>query len=223
MSQQESKKAIFKSLAEIAHALSHHNRLELLEYLGQGQRSVEELASLSGLTFANTSRPLQILRRARLVKTERDGKYILYSLDGEDEVTDLMSSLGRVGERNNAEVQKIMHDYFHNRGTLQAVSQEELLKQLEAGEVTLLDVRPEHEYSVGHLPGALNIPLEQLKEKLSTLPKEQEIIAYCRGPYCMLSVEALNFLKAQGFKVRRLEQGFPEWKAAGFDIEVSAA
>lgn len=215
------KQAIYANLAEVAQALGHAHRLELLEHLAQGPRSVEELAERAGLTFANASRHLQILRRARLVDTTRRGKHVLYSLAGETEVVTLLKALGCVGERNIAEVRQMMSDYFSARDALAPVSRKELLTSLKAGTVTLLDVRPGDEFALGHLPGALNIPLDDLKRRLSKLPKGQEIVAYCRGPYCILSFEAVAMLRAKGFKVRRLEDGFPEWKAAGLKVEAA--
>jgi len=215
------KQAIYSSLAEVAQAIGHAHRLELLEHLAQGQRSVEELAARSGLTFANASRHLQILRRARLVETERRGKHVLYSLSGETEVVALLKALGCVGERNVAEVRQMMADYFDQRDALAPVTRDELMTSLRDGMVTLLDVRPEDEFALGHLPGALNMPLSELELRLSELPKDQEIVAYCRGPYCVLSFEAVASLRARGYKVRRLEDGFPEWKAAGMEIEVA--
>jgi len=219
MSNHSIKQQINEHLAEIAQAIGHANRLEILEYLAQGQHTVEELTSLTGLSVANTSRHLQILRRAKLLQTERKGKYILYSMTNQDEVVTLLRALGVVGERNWLEIQKIMDDYFNAQDELKPISREELLLRLEEGDVTLLDVRPEHEFNLGHLPQALNIPLKDLQDNLTQLPKHHEIIAYCRGAYCVLSVEAIKYLQKQGFKVRRLEDGFPEWKAAGLMIE----
>lgn len=216
------KQAIYSSLAEVAQAIGHAHRLELLEHLAQGQRSVEELAARSGLTFANASRHLQILRRARLVETERRGKHVLYSLVGETEVVALLKALGCVGERNVAEVRQMMTDYFDARDALAPVTRQELIASLRDGMVTLLDVRPEDEFVLGHLPGALNVPFSELERRLSELPKDHEIVAYCRGPYCVLSFEAVASLRARGYRVRRLEDGFPEWKAAGLDVEVAA-
>lgn len=216
------KRVIFESLAELAQALGHANRLELLELLAQGARSVEELTSATGMSFANTSRHLQILRRARLVETKRKGKHVLYSLAGDGEVVALLSALGRTGERNIAEIRQIMSDYFFARDALAPLSRDELTVKLRDGTVTLLDVRPEAEFDLGHLPGALNLPLKALEKRLSTLPKEQEIVAYCRGPYCILSFEAVALLRAKGYRARRLEDGFPEWKAAGRDVESTA-
>jgi rhodanese-related sulfurtransferase len=216
------KQAIFARLAEVAQALGHAHRLELLEHVAQGMRSVEELSARANLSFANTSRHLQILRRARLVDTERRGKHVLYRLAGGNEVVDLMRALGRVGERNVAEVSRVMTDYFHARDALEAVSRKELISRLRDGLVTVLDVRPEDEFALGHLPGALSIPLSELKHRLGELPADREVIAYCRGPYCVLSFEAVATLRARGYRVRRLEDGYPEWKAAGLPVEAVA-
>ncbi|CAB3750217.1 ArsR family transcriptional regulator [Burkholderia puraquae] len=223
MSSTGPKQAIYASLAEVAQAIGHPNRLELLEHLAQRERSVEELTALSGMTFANTSRHLQILRRARLVDTERRGKHIVYRLAGDSEVVVLMKALGRVGERNVAEVNKVMGDYFHARDALEPVSRDELTARLADGLVTLLDVRPHDEFAQGHLPGALSIPLPELDARMSELPAGTEIVAYCRGPYCVFAVEAVAALRAHGFKAARLEDGFPEWKAAGLAVETGAA
>jgi rhodanese-related sulfurtransferase/DNA-binding transcriptional ArsR family regulator len=216
------KQAIFASLAEVAQALGHAHRLELLEHLAQGERSVEGLAARAGLNFANTSRHLQILRRARLVETQRHGKHVLYRLAGDAQVVELMKALGRVGERNVAEVNRVMTDYFHARDALEAVSREDLVARLHDGLVTVLDVRSEDEFALGHLPGALNIPLAELERRLAELPANREVIAYCRGPYCVLSFEAVAALRTRGYVVHRLEDGYPEWKAAGLPVEAAA-
>jgi rhodanese-related sulfurtransferase/DNA-binding HxlR family transcriptional regulator len=217
------KRTVFASLAEIAQALGHSNRLELLEHLGQGERSVEDLAARSGLSFANTSRHLQILRRARLVEATRSGKRVLYCLAGEDTVVPLLSALGRVGERNIAEVERVMAEYFRARDSLEPVSREMLTARLRDGLVTILDVRPQDEFELGHIPGALNVPLAELERRLAELHADQEIVAYCRGPYCVLSFEAVATLRARGFDARRLEGGYPEWKAAGLPIAAATA
>jgi len=182
-------------------------------------RSVEELSARAHLTFANTSRHLQILRRARLVDTERRGKHVLYRLAGDTEVVALIKALGRVGERNVAEIGRVVSDYFQARDALEPVSRDDLVARLRDDLVTVLDVRPEDEFALGHLPGALNIPLAELERRLGELPKGREVIAYCRGPYCVLSFEAVAALRARGYRVRRLEDGYPEWKAAGLPIE----
>lgn len=219
MTVERPKQAIYASLAEVAQALGHPHRLELLEHLAQGVRSVEELSTRSSLTFANTSRHLQILRRARLVETERSGKHILYRLAGDAEVVSLIRALGRVGERNLAEIDRVLTDYFRARDSLDPVSRDELVGMLQDGLVTVLDVRPKDEFAVGHLPGALNIPIAELERRLGELRLEQEVIAYCRGPYCVFSVEAVSALRSRGYRVRRLEDGYPEWKAAGLPVE----
>ncbi|MER9058144.1 metalloregulator ArsR/SmtB family transcription factor [Mesorhizobium sp. M0910] len=216
------KQAIFASLAEVAQALGHAHRLELLEHLAQGERSVEGLAARAGLNFANASRHLQILRRARLVEAERHGKHMLYRLSGDVLVVELMKALGRVGERNVAEVNRVMTDYFQARDALEAVSPEELVSRLRDGLVTVLDVRSEDEFALGHLPGALNIPFAELENRLAELPANREVIAYCRGRYCVLSFEAVAALRARGYVAHRLEDGYPDWKAAGLPIEAAA-
>jgi ArsR family transcriptional regulator len=217
------KHAIFASLAEVALALGHANRIDLLEHLAQRERSVEELTSLSGMSFANTSRHLQILRRARLVETARRGKHVLYSLAGGTEVVTLIKSLGRVGERNVAEVNRVLNDYFRARDSMEALTREDLAGRIADGLVMVLDVRPEDEFAVGHLPGARNIPVAELDRRLNELPADVEIVAYCRGPYCVFAFEAVAALRAKGFKAVRLEDGFPEWKAAGFAVETRAS
>jgi ArsR family transcriptional regulator len=218
MSSRGPKQAVFACLAEAARALGHAHRLELLEHLGQGERSVEDLAARTGLTFANTSRHLQILRRARLAEPRREGKRMLYSLNGGEEVVRLLHALGRVGERNVAEIERVMAAYFRARDAMEPVSREDLLARVRDGRATVLDVRPEDEFALGHLPGALNVPLAALERRLAELPRDGEIVAYCRGPYCVLSFEAVAALRARGFRVRRLEDGYPEWKAAGLPV-----
>lgn len=213
------KQTVFTALAEIAQALGHVHRLELLEHLGQGERAVEDLAARTGLTFANTSRHLQILRRARLVEPRREGKRMLYSLAGGDEIVRLLHALGRVGERNVAEIERVMAAYFRARDEMEPVSRADLLARMRDGVVTVLDVRPEDEFALGHVPGAVNVPLSALERQLADLPRDKEIVAYCRGPYCVLSFEAVAELRARGFSVRRLEDGFPEWKTNGLPVE----
>ena len=202
-----------------ARAVGHAHRLELLERLGQGERSVEDLAARAGLALANTSRHLQLLRRGGLVQGRRDGKRVYYRLAGEDAVVDLLTALSRVGERSSAEIARVMASYFRARDDMEAVSREELLDRLRCGAVTLIDVRPEDEFAHGHLPGALNIPLGRLELRLAELPPDREVVAYCRGPWCVLSFEAVALLRRRGHLARRLEDGFPEWKVAGLPIE----
>ena len=209
------KQHVFASLAAIAQALGHAHRLELLEHLGQGERSVDDLATRAGLTLANTSRHLQLLRRAALVEGKRDGKRIFYRLAGTDVVVGLLHALSRVGERNSAEIARVMTSYFRERDDFEPVSREELLERLRCGAATVLDVRSEDEFAQGHVVDALNIPLAQLERRLAELPADQQIVAYCRGPWCVLSFEAVALLRRRGYQVRRLEDGFPEWKVAG--------
>jgi rhodanese-related sulfurtransferase len=218
MSSLSPKQHVFASLAAIAQALGHAHRLEMLEHLAQGERSVEDLADRAGITLANCSRHLQLLRRAGLVEGRREGKRVFYRLAGEDAVIGLLNALSRVGERNSAEIARVMTSYFRARDELEPVSRTELLDRLRAGAAAVLDVRPEDEFQQGHLPGALNIPLAQLERRLAELPPDREIVAYCRGPWCVLSFEAVAALRQRGFQARRLEDGFPEWKVAGLPI-----
>lgn len=217
------KQRIFSKLAELAQAIGHPHRLEIIEQLAQGERSVEELATRTGLSIANTSRHLQILRRARLAEPRREGKRMLYSLIGETDVIALLKALGRIGERNVAEVELVMTSYFHARDALEPVSRDELLARMNDDCVVLLDVRPQDEFALGHLPGALSIPLAALERELARLPRDRQVVAYCRGPYCVLSFEAVATLRAKGYDARRLEDGYPEWKAAGLPVEAGQA
>jgi ArsR family transcriptional regulator len=211
------KLALFAQFAAVAKALGHAHRLELLEQLSQGERTVEVLAGRIGLSIANASQHLQHMRRAGLVANRRDGKFVYYRL-ADDAVLDLLAALRRIAERNVAEVERVVRNYFDQRDSLEAVSREELLERSRAGTVTILDVRPEDEFALGHLPGALNIPLRELEARLGELDLGQEVVAYCRGPYCVLSYEAVAALRARGFKARRLEDGMPEWRVAGLPV-----
>jgi ArsR family transcriptional regulator len=215
------KNQIFVQFAELARILGHAHRLELIEHVSQGERSVERLAELTELSFANTSQHLQQLRRGGFVQARRDGKRVLYRL-ADGPILSLLAALRSYAERNRAEVGKIVSDYFDRLDQLEPVSREELVSRLQAGTVVVLDVRPEDEFALGHVPGALNIPVEELERRLAELPKDQEIVAYCRGPYCVFSFEAVAALRLKGFRVRRLEDGFPEWKAEGLPIEAAA-
>ena len=221
MSSPGPKQHVFESLAGIAQALGHAHRLELLEHLGQGEHSVELLAERTGLTLANASRHLQRLRRAGLVVGRREGKRVFYRLAEEDAAVRLLHALSAFGERSSAEIARVVASYFRARDALEPVSRAELLDRLSCGAVTLLDVRPEDEFAHGHLPGALNVPLAQLARRLSELPPEREVVAYCRGPWCVLSFEAVAMLRGQGYRVRRLADGLPEWKAAGLPVETA--
>jgi ArsR family transcriptional regulator len=217
MKRQNPKQALFAQFAVVAKTLGHAHRLELLEQVAQGERSVEILAQRTGLSIANASQHLQHLRRAGLVTARRAGKFAYYQL-ADDAVLDLVAALQRIAERNVAEVGRVLHSYFHDRDSLEPVSRAELLQRSRAGAVTILDVRPEDEFALGHLPDAVNIPLRVLEVRLSELDRTQEIVAYCRGPYCVLSFEAVATLRARGFKARRLVDGLPEWRAAGLSV-----
>jgi ArsR family transcriptional regulator len=216
------KHEVFAAFAAVAQAIAHPHRLELLEHLGQGERSVEVLAARSGLSVANTSRHLQHLRRARLAVARRDGKRMLYRLT-DRRVVDLLSMLREVSERNVADVQRLVAAYFRRRDSLEPVSRDEIMRRMREGSVTVLDVRPTDEYADGHLPGAINIPIAAIQHRLSELPADREIVAYCRGAYCVFSFEAVAALRAHGFAARRLQDGLPEWRAAGLPVETGQA
>ena len=220
MSRENPKRALFEQFAAVARTLGNSHRLELLELLAQGERSVESLADLTGLTIANTSQHLQNLRRAGLVATRREGKRIFYRL-ADEEVVSLLGSLRQVAERNLAQVERIVASYFRERDSLEPISREELVRRTRRGLVTLIDVRPAEEYTAGHIPGAINVPLKELARRLKEFPSATEVVAYCRGPYCVLSYEAVWALRHRGFKARRLEDGYPEWKIAGLPVETT--
>ncbi len=217
MSSDNPKRALFAGLAEVAKALGHGHRLEILELLAQGERSVEALADRLGLPIANASQHLRLMRRNGLLASRREGKRVFYRLS-DPSVLELGVALRRVAERNSAEVRDVIAGYFHRRDSLEAVTRRELLRRMKDGTVTVLDVRPPDEYAAGHLPKAINIPLRELARRLPELPKSRQIVAYCRGPYCVLVFEAVALLRDRGFRVRRLEDGFPEWKSAGLPI-----
>lgn len=221
MSTRSPKQALFAEFAAVARALGHVHRLELLEQLAQGERSVEILAQKTGLSIANSSQHLQQMRRAGIVSTRRDGKFVYYRL-ADDGLLDLLAALRGIAERNVAEVEWIVRSYFNDRDSLVPVSRKELAERLSAGTVTVLDVRPEDEFAIGHVPGALNVPLHALEARLSELNPSQEIVAYCRSAFCVLSYEAVAALRARGFKAQRLEDGFPEWRSAELPVAVGS-
>lgn len=213
------KLALYDSFAFVAKALGHAHRLQLLEQIGQGEQSVEALATATGLSVANASQHLLQLRRAGLVQPRRDGKQVLYLLSGHA-VVHLLSALRDIAETNVAEAQTVIATYFQSQDAMEPIYREELIKRLRKKSVTLLDVRPENEYAMGHIPGAISLPLKQLQRRLKELPRDHEVVAYCRGPYCVLSFEAVALLRKRGFTVRRLADGLPEWRAAGMPVEI---
>jgi ArsR family transcriptional regulator len=217
VSSQSPKQLLYVQFAEVAKALGHSHRLEILELLAQGERSVEALAERAGLSIANASQHLRLLRRTGLLTSRRNGKQIRYRLS-DPAVLDLLAALHRVAERNLAEVRDVVAGYFRQRDALEPVSRKELVRRIKDGQVTVLDVRPEDEFAAGHLPRAINIPLRELPRRLRDLPKNREVVAYCRGPYCVLAFEAAALLRKHGYDVRRLEGGYPEWEAAGLPV-----
>ena len=222
MSTRNPKLALFAQFAAVAKCLAHPHRLELLEQLAQGERSVEVLADRARLSIANASQHLQQMKRVGLLVNRREGKFVYYQLV-DDTILDLLAALRRIAERNVAEVERIVRSYFNNRDSLEPISRAELLQRSRTGEVIVLDVRPEDEFALGHLPCAISVPLRHLETRLAEFDPNQEIIAYCRGPYCVLSYEAVAVLRARGFKARRLEDGLPEWRAAGLPVATGSA
>jgi rhodanese-related sulfurtransferase len=220
MSTTNAKRDIFTNLARIGTALSSPTRIEFLELLAQAERNVEQLANLTGTTVANTSQHLQKLRQAGLIVGRKEGLYVFYRLAG-DEVVGLFSALGQVGEAYLAEVERIVRLYLTQKDDLEPVPAKELLERARKGLVTVLDVRPPEEYAAGHLPSAINIPIHELGKRLRDLPKGREVVAYCRGPYCLMSYDAVSLLRKKGIKARRLVAGLPEWRHAGFPVEHS--
>jgi rhodanese-related sulfurtransferase/DNA-binding transcriptional ArsR family regulator len=218
MSTQNPKRELFQQLALIGTALSSGTRLEFLELLAQGERTVDQLATMTGVSVANTSQHLQKLRQAGLVLGRKEGQYVFYRL-ASDEVVGLLETLGKVGEVHLAEVERIVRIYFAAKDDMEPVPAKELLDRARKGLVTVLDVRPPEEFSAGHLPGAVNIPIHELEKRLSELPKRKEVVAYCRGPYCLMSYDAVQLLRRKGLKARRLQAGLPEWRRAGLPVD----
>jgi len=220
MSTETLKRELYQSIAKVAQALASGNRLQLLEFMAQGERSVDALAAMAGVTVANASQHLQALRRAGLVTARKEGQRVYYRVAGDD-VVRLYDGLRVVAESRLAEVRQLVNEFLGDRGALEPVLAEELLARAKKGLVTVLDVRPREEFEAGHLPGAVNIPIDRLASELARLPKKREVVAYCRGPYCLMSFDAVLKLRQRGWKARRLNEGYPEWKAAGLPIESS--
>ena len=218
MSTDGTKQALYRAIARVAQALSSGNRLLLLEYLAQCDRSVDELAAMTGMSVANTSQHLQALRQAALVTSRKEAQRVYYAIAGDD-VVQMCQLLRGVAENKLAEVDRLVRDFVSRRGEFEAIPAEEVLDRAKKGLVLVLDVRPPEEYAAGHLPGAVNIPIKELEARLASLPKRKEIVAYCRGAYCVWSYEALESLHKRGFRARRLKDGFPGWRATGLPVE----
>lgn len=212
------KDGLYAEFAVLGKALANPHRLEILDLLGQGERSVEQLAREAALSLANASAHLQVLRRARLVEADKRGLNVVYRLAA-PEVFQLWRTLRDVGSARLTEIDRLVENYFADREKLEAVDKEELMRLLKDEAVIVIDTRPEVEYEQGHISSARSVPVENLRRRLSELPRDVEIVAYCRGPYCVYSDEAVRLLHQHGFRARRLSEGFPEWRAAGYPVE----
>ena len=213
------KDAIYEQFSRIGKSVSSPKRLEMLDLLCQGEKTVETLSKETGLTLANTSQHLQTLRAARLVDAEKEGLYVKYRL-ADEMVCEFFRTMRVLAENLLAEVDMIKRRFLEGREGMEPVNRNDLLKRVIEGGVTVLDVRPADEYRTGHIPGALSVPLGHLKNLLSRLPKDQEIVAYCRGPYCVLAIQAVEMLRERGFEAIRLEDGIQDWRAMGLPVEI---
>jgi rhodanese-related sulfurtransferase/DNA-binding transcriptional ArsR family regulator len=216
----EFKDAIYEQLARIGKAAASPKRLELLDLLGQGPRSVEALAEETGQSIANVSQHLQILRAARLVDAKKEGLYVNYRLADEG-VAKFFLAVRELAESRTDEIAQVTRTFFDERDALEPVDRSALIERVRSGEVTVLDVRPVEEFHAGHIPGAVSIPVADLKRRLASLPKYREVVAYCRGPYCVFAVDAVKVLRENGFKAVRMDEGVLEWKARGLPVEVT--
>lgn len=212
------KQSLYEHFAVVAKALGNAQRLELVEHLAQGSRTVDSLAAKIGLPIANVSQHLQAMRKAGLVISQKNGKFVSYRL-ADDSVLAAFAGIRAVAERHSAEVQQVVQAWFNQRDNMEPVTRTELIERMHAGLVTVIDVRPSDEFELGHLPGAISVPIGQLKRWLTKLDAHREVIAYCRGPWCVMSFEAVAALRKRGFRAQRLEDGMPEWKAAGLPVE----
>jgi rhodanese-related sulfurtransferase len=213
------KDAIYAQFARLGKAVAAPKRLELLDLLCQSPRTVETLADQAAISVANTSQHLQVLRAAGLVAADKKGLYVEYRL-ADDEVARFFIGLRGLAESRLAEVERVTREYVERRGTMEGIQGEELMRRVKRGEVTVLDVRPVEEYRAGHIPGALSIPVDELKTRLKELPKTREVVAYCRGPYCVMAVEAVALLRKKGFKAQRMELGVVDWRARGWRVDM---
>ena len=212
------KTAVYGQIARIGQAASSPSRLELLDLLSQGPRTVEALAQQTGQSVATTSHHLQVLRRARLVDAEKSGLYVTYRL-ADPRVDAFLLELRQLAESRLAEIQQLTHQFLDARGALEAVDNDELLRRVRGGEVTLIDVRPREEYVAGHIPGAISLPLADLPKRLKELRKRRDVVAYCRGPYCVMALDAVDLLRRKGFRAQRLDHGVAEWRAQGWRVD----
>lgn len=219
MEGREAKDALYEQFARLGRAIAHPKRIELLELLAQGERSVDALARGTAMGVTNASNHLQVLRHARLVETRKDGTRVLYRLAG-DEVMRLVISLRDVARERLAEVDRVVRDFYRARDALEPLTRDELGRRAADGDLVVLDVRPRDEYEQGHIPGSISVPLDELAERLRTLRRNAEIVAYCRGPFCVLAPQAVEVLRRHGFQARRLEDGLPEWRLAGLPVAV---
>jgi rhodanese-related sulfurtransferase/DNA-binding transcriptional ArsR family regulator len=217
----EFKDALYAQFARIGHALASPKRIELLDLLGQGEKTVEALAEHVATPVKNTSAHLRVLRQARLVETRRDGTYVYYRL-ADDDVFRLLRTLETLGHSRLADVQQVVQSYLDGHDALEPVTFQELRRLMREDDVTVVDVRPAEEYRAGHIPGALSMPVPELKRRLRELPKSREVIAYCRGRYCVYSLDAVRVLRKLGYRARRAYEGWPDWRAAGLPVEISA-
>ena len=214
----EFKDQLFEQFARIGKALASPKRLEILDLLAQGERTVEEIARETAMPVANASQHLQVLKGVWMVESRREGLYAYYRLADEG-VFQAWQAVRALGETRLAEIDRVVKSYLKDRDALEAVGATALMERLSEGSVVVLDVRPEEEYRAGHIPGARSVPVEALEAALQTLPRDEEIVAYCRGPYCVFSDEAVQFLNTRGYRARRLVEGLPDWRAAGLPVE----
>jgi rhodanese-related sulfurtransferase len=214
------KDGVYEQLARVGKAISAPKRLELLDLLCQAPRTVEALAQQAELSVANASQHLQVLRAARLVESEKKGLRVEYRV-ADDEVCRFFYAVRALAESRLAEVERVTRDYFEKRGAMEVVAGEELLRRVRSGDVTVLDVRPAEEFRAGHIPGALSIPVGELMARLKEVPKGREVVAYCRGPYCVMAVEAVELLRRRGFTAHRMEQGIVDWRARGWRVQAA--
>jgi rhodanese-related sulfurtransferase/DNA-binding transcriptional ArsR family regulator len=218
VSHREFKSRLYGQFARIGKALSSPHRLELLELLAQGERTVDSLAIEVGLSLANTSQHLQALRQATLVDSRKEGLFVFYRLS-DPSVFDLSRAIRTVAEHQLADLERLVREHFGDRRDAEPVEMADLLKRARSKTVIVLDTRPANEYAAGHIAGALSVPVDALQQRLRQLPKGKEYVAYCRGPYCVYADRAVEILRSHGRRARRLRDGFPEWRAAGLPVE----